>query len=225
MIASVPSSAVVRIPMVYDWNEKEVRVAVPKISPSADPGEWVLDLNRTREQDSPSWATTDRTIRHYIFWEGDEPVQGNRGRLQSLPSTAVRVITENSGQSADGVNMSAEYDGPTFAAGLNRARFTDLHVEYEPHAGDLSAETVVDGVSQGVIPLEIGAGLAVYGTAVYGTATYGGTGRRKAYTPLPLTSDGRNAQQKFVYSGRESFALYTYALGMVPEVSPRQMSE
>jgi hypothetical protein len=142
-----------------------------------------------------------------------------------LPSTAIRVIDENSGQSADGANLSAEYDGPTFAAGLNRARFTDLHVEYEPHAGNLTAETVVDGVSQGQIALTIGAGLANYGIAEYGLASYGGAGRRKAYTPLPLGSDGRNVQQKFVYSGQESFALYTYALGMVPEVSPRQMSE
>ncbi len=225
MVDNSPSTSVQRIPMVYDWKEKEVRVAVPRLSPTASPGEWVLDLNRTREQESPSWTQTDRTIRSYIFWDGDEPTAGNRGRLQTLPSTAIRVITENSGQSADGANLSAEYDGPTFASGLNRARFTDLHVEYEPHGGDLSAETIVDGVSQGVIPLTIGAGLALYGTATYGTSVYAGAGRRKAYTPLPLGSDGRNAQQKFVYSGQESFAIYTYALGLVPEPAPRQMSE
>ncbi len=225
MIAAAPSTAVARIPVIYDWNEKEVRIAVPILSPGTEPGELVLNLERSREQDAPAWAQTDRTIRHYIFWNGDEPVQGNRGRLQTLPSTATRVIDENSGQSADGANLSAEYDGPTFAAGLNRARFTDLHIEYEPHGGNLTAETVVDGISQGQIALSIGAGLATYGVSEYGLASYGGAGRRKAYTPLPLGSEGRNAQQKFVYSGQESFALYTYSLGMVPEVSPRQMSE
>src|SRR6185436_8414744 len=129
MVDNSPSSAVNAIPMVYDWSRKEVRVAVPRVFPSADVGEIILDLNRTREGNEPAWATSDRPIRHYVFWEGDEPVQGNRGRLQSLPSTAVRVMNENDGHSADGLNMSAEYDGPAFAAGLNRARYTDLHVE------------------------------------------------------------------------------------------------
>lgn len=225
MVDSSPSSAVNGITTVYDWSRKELRVAVPKLSPSADPGEWVLDLNRTREQEEPAWASTDRPIRHYIFYEGDEPVQGNRGKLQSVPSTAVRVMNESDGTSADGGNISAEYDGPTFSAGLNRARYTDLHVEYEPHGGNLTGETVVDGMSQGQISFQIGTGLATYGSALYGTATYGGTGRRKNYTPLPLGSDGRNVQQKFVYTGQESFALFTYALGMVPEPNVRQMAE
>jgi hypothetical protein len=202
-----------------------VRVSVPRLYPTAAPGEFILDLNRTREGNEAAWATTDRTVRHYVFWEGDEPVAGNRGKLQTLPSTSVKVFTENDGQTADGSDLSAEYDGPTFAAGLNRARFTDLHVEYEPHAGAFTGETVVDGVSQGQISLGIGSGLAAYGTAVYGTATYGGFGRRKAYTPLPLESEGRTAQQKFVYTGQESFALYTYALGLVPEPEVRQFSE
>lgn len=225
MVDNSPSSAVNGIATVYDWREKEVRVSVPRLYPTASPGEWILDLNRTREGNEPAWAHTDRTVRHYIFWEGDEPTQGHRGRLQTLPSTAVRVMSENEGTTADGSDMSAEYDGPTFSAGLNRARYTDLHVEYEPHAGSLTAETLVDGLSQGQIALSIGSGLAQYGTAIYGTATYGGAGRRKAYTPLPLGSDGRNAQQKFVYTGQESFALYTYAIGMVPETQPRQMAE
>jgi hypothetical protein len=225
MVDNSASTAVSRIAMVYDWKKKEVRIAVPRLFPTASPGEWVLDLSRTREQEEPAWAATDRNIRHYIFWDGDEPVAGNRGKLQTVPSTAVRVITENDGTSADGADMSAEYDGPTFAAGLNRARFTDLHIEYEPHGGNLTGETVVDGVSQGQISFNIGSGLATYGVSEYGLATYGGAGRRKNYTPLPLGSDGRNAQQKFVYTGQESMAIFTYAIGIVPEVHPRNFAE
>ena len=225
MINRSASSAVAGVSVVYNWRDKELRVAVPRRYPTAERGEWVLDLNRTREGENPAWTETDRNIRHYIFWDGDEPVSGNRGKLQSLPSTATKVFTESDGTTADGANMTAEYYGPTFASGVNRARFTDLHIEYEPHGGAFTAETVVDGVSQGQIGLSIGSGLSVYGTAVYGTATYGGAGRRKAYTPLPLSSDGRNAQQKFVYEGREAFALFGYAVGMVPEPNPRQVSE
>jgi hypothetical protein len=225
MIDNSPSSAVANIAVVYDWREKELRVAVPRVFPTATSGEWVLDLNRTREGKEPAWSQTDRPVRHYILWDGDEPTQGNRGKLQSLSSTGVKVFTESEGTTADGSDMAAEYHGPTLAAGLHRARFTDLHLEYEPHGGALTAETLVDGQSMGGIGITIGSGLATYGVSEYGLASYGGPGRRKAYTALPLASEGRSVQQNFVYAGQERFALFTYALGMVPEPNPRQISE
>ena len=225
MVEASASTAVAQIAMVYDWNLKELRVSVPRLDPTADPGEWILDLNRTREGGESAWAETDRTIRHYVFWDGDEPVTGNRGKLQSLPSTSVKVFTESDGTTADGSDMSAEYDGPEFAGGLNRARYTDLHVEYEPHAGSFTAETVVDGQSMGAIGMSIGSGLATYGVSEYGLASYGGAGRRKVYTPLSLNSEGRNVQQNFVYAGQEAFTLFNYAIGMVPEPQVRNISE
>jgi hypothetical protein len=225
MIDNSPSTATANVSMVYDWRQKELRIAVPRLYPRAARGEWVLDLNRTREGNDPAWADTDRNILHYIFWDGDEPVQGNRGQLQSYSSTGSVVTTESVGTTADGADMTAEYSGPALSAGMHVGRYTDLHVEYEPHAGSLSAETLVDGVSQGQIALGIGSGLSVYGSAVYGTGVYGGSGRRKAYTPLPLGSQGRTVQQSFVYEGSESFALYTYAVGIVPEPNIRQISE
>ena len=225
MIDNSASTSVAQIPMVFDSRRKELRVSVPRIYPTGTAGEWVLDLNRTREGNEPSWAQTDRTIRQYIFWDGDEPVQGNRGKLQSVASTNTKVFTEAVGTSADGSDMTAEYNGPTLSAGLHRARFVDLHTEYEPRGGDFSAETVVDGQSMGSIPMEIGAGIATWGTLIYGTSVYGGAGRKKAYTPLPLDSDGRNVQQNYVYVGQESFALFNYAIGMVPEKAPRNFSE
>ena len=225
MIDNSASTSVNQIPVVFDWREKELRVGVSRIFPTATAGEWLLDLNRTREGNTPSWSQTDRPIRHYIFWDGDEPTQGNRGKLQSISSTGVKVFTESDGTSADGANLTAEYNGPTLAAGLHRARFVDLHTEYEPHAGSFTAEAVVDGQSMGAIALGIGSGLATYGVSEYGLASYGGAGRRKAYTPLPLNSEGRNIQQNFVYTGQEAFTLFNYALGMVPEPQARQVSE
>lgn len=225
MIDNAPSTAIAGITTVFDWRNKELRVAVPRIFPTATPGEWVLDLNRTREGKEPAWSQTDRPIRQYIFWDGDEPTQGNRGKLQSLSSTSVKVFTEADGTTADGGNMVAEYNGPTLSAGMHRARFTDLHGEYEPHGGDFSAEAVIDGQSMGSIPIQIGAGVATWGTLVYGTSRYGGTGRRKFYTPLPLESEGRTIQMNYVYEGQESFALFNYAPGMTPETLPRQFTE
>jgi hypothetical protein len=225
MIDNSASTAIEQIPVMFDWREKELRVGVPRIFPTGTPGEWVLDLNRTREGNEPAWSQTDRPVRQYIHWDGDEPVQGNRGKLQSLSSTGVKVFTENAGTTADGENMTAEYNGPTFASGLHRARFVDAHLEYEPHGGDFSIEPVVDGQSMGSIPIAIGSGVATWGTLVYGVSRYGGTGRRKGYTPLPLDAEGRNVSINAVYQGQEAFALMNYAIGMTPEPNPRQISE
>jgi hypothetical protein len=84
---------------------------------------------------------------------------------------------------------------------------------------------MVDGQSMGSIPLSIGSGLATYGISEYGLASYGGAGRRKAYTPLPLNSEGRNVSQNFTYAGQEAFKIFNYAIGMVPEPNVRQVSE
>jgi len=220
-----PSTSLERVACVYDYRNKEVRIAVPRLYPRGVRGEWVLDLNRTRETETPAWTDTDRTIDGYLPWDGDEPTQGARGRLLSWPSTSARLFEEAIGHTADGADMNAEYEGPHLATGLNLARFIDLHVEYEPHGGLLTAESVVDNVSQGSVSLTIGAGLAVYGTGLYGTALYAGAGRGKAYTPLPLGAEGRSVWQKFSYLGQEAMKLYTYAFGMVPESAARTFSE
>jgi hypothetical protein len=225
MIDNSPSTSIQNIAVVFDRQRKELRVSVPRIYPTGTPGEWVLDLNRTREGNEPAWSQTDRPVRHYLLWDGDEPVQGNRGKVQSLSSTGVKVFTENEGTSADGSDMTAEYNGPTMAAGLHRARFVDTHLEYEPHGGDFSIEPVVDGQSMGSIPISIGAGVATWGTLEYGVSRYGGAGRRKGYTPLPLEAEGRNVSLNAVYQGQEAFALLNYSIGMTPEPNPRQISE
>ena len=223
MIGNSPSSSLERVAVVYDYRNKEVRVAVPRLYPRAERGEWVLDLNRTRETEQPAWTDTDRTIDGYVHWDGDEPAQGARGRLLSWPSTGGQVYEESTGQTANGANMRAEYEGSHLATGLNQSRFIDLHLEYEPHGGAFSVEAVVDQQAQGVVSLNLGSGLSVYGTATYGTGTYGGAGRAKAWTPLPLGADGRSIWLTMVYEGIEPAKFYTYAFGMVPEPTPRQM--
>ena len=110
---------------------------------------------------------------------------------------------------------------------MHRCRWLDLHVEYEPHGGSFSVEPIIDGVSQGSIPLTIGSGIYTYGStaATYGTALYGGTGRRKAYTPLPLAAEGRTGVLKATYTGTERFKVFSYAFGILPEPAPRQAGE
>ena len=88
-----------------------------------------------------------------------------------------------------------------------------------------NAEVVVDELSQGSIGLAIGAGLSVYGTAVYGTGTYGSAGRRKAYTELPETAEGRTVWLKTTYTGQEAFKQFTYAFGLMPETAISALSE
>lgn len=225
LVRSTPSSALSLIDVVYHFPYKELRISVPRLYPRAAAGEWVLDLNRTREAETPAWTDTDRPIGGYILWDGSEPVTGNRGRLISWDSTGGRLFEESTGTTANSSNMSAEYEGPHLATGLNRARFIDLHGEYEPHGGALTAEVVVDNISQGQMSITIGAGLAQYGSTTYGGGQYAGAGRRKFYTPLPLSAEGRTAWLKTSYSGQEAFRQFTYAIGIMPESAPRGFSE
>jgi hypothetical protein len=231
LVGNVNSSSLERVAVVHDRLRQIVRFAVPRAFPTSTSGEWILDLGRTRDQEgAPAWTQSNRDVAFYIPWDGNEPTAGNRGRLFFVSnSTSAHVYELRGGQSADASvnssNVVAEYEGPAISLGLHRARVMELHGEYEPHGGAFSIEVLTDGISQGTIPISIGAGLAKYGTAVYGTGTYGGSGRRKFYTPLPLTSEGRTAIVKATYTGAERFKIYNYALSILPEVSPRTASE
>lgn len=219
-----------RIATLYDPLTQQVRIAVPRIYPDAARGEWVLNLDRTRDaQGVPAWTHTDWDAALYIQWNGNEPTLGNRDRQFFLPNSTNGLVYEihdvlNTDAGANSSNVTAEYEGPAISMGIHRARFVDLHVEYEPHSGVFSVEPVVDGVSQGSIPLLIGSGLYTYASsnALYDSATYGGAGRRKVYTPLPLGASGRSIVLRAVYTGRERFKIFNYAFGVVPEPSPLQ---
>lgn len=215
-----------KVATVYDPLRKELRVSYPRIYPTATRGEWILNLDRTRENDgAPAWTTTDRDIAFYLHWNGNEPTAGNRGRLFTVPSSGGFVFEENLGTSANSSNLTAQYEGPALNLGRHSARILDLHLEYEPHSGALTAETTTDGISQGGLSLVIGSGLAQYDVALYDVDAYAGSGRRKAYTPLPLTSEGRNIVLMVTYVGQERFKMFTYSYSIAPNPIPSRFSE
>lgn len=224
LVTSSAPDALGRIATVYHLARKELRVAVPRRFPTGQPGEWILDMNRSRGAET-AWRASDRDVSGYVPWDGPEMVAGNRGRVLSWPSSRAVLNEEAVGYSADGLDQMGQYEGPGLTLGAFRGRWIDLRGEYEPHSGALTGQTVIDGVSLPTVNLPIGAGLAVYGTALYGTAKYGGSGRRQFYTPLPLNADGRTAVQKFTYVGQEAFKLYSYHLGLVPETKSRAFGE
>jgi hypothetical protein len=219
-------SDIQKIAVAYDAQRKEIRIAVPRKYPSGTWGEWVLDLNRTKQAEGGSaWTETDRQIGGFVHWNGPEASDGNRGRLFSWHSSVARVFEEAVGTTANSSNMVAEYEGPGLTLGNRRARWTDVSVEYEPHSGQAAFEAVIDGVSQGSQSLNIGAGQAVYDTDLYDTATYAGAGRRHAFLQLPLSAEGRSFVGKVIYRGMEAFKVFTYTPGMVPETTTRRFSE
>lgn len=226
LMRTAASTALDLVDVVYHFPYKELRIAVPRLYPRGAAGEWVLDLNRTRESEVPAWTDTDRTIGGYVLWDGSEPAVGNRGRLLSWDSTSGQLFEESTGTSANSSNLLAEYEGPHLATGLNRARFLDLHGEYEPHAGAFTAEVLTDVTSHGQVSIGIGSGLATYGSgSTYAQSIYGGLGRRKFYSPLPIGAEGRTVWLKTSYSGQEAFRLFTYGITVVPESSPLGFSE
>ena len=226
LIVNSTTEQLEQVAITYEFKRKEVRIAVPRRYPTGVPGEWILDLNRTREQERPAWTTTDRPVGLYMLHDGDEPTAGLTGRLLTThSSTQGTVWEESTGTTANSSNMSAEYEGPVFATGLHRARLIDVRGEYEPHAGSFSIEPLVDDVSQGSQGVPIGAGAALYGTAVYGTDVYAGSGRRMFHVMQSLAAEGRTLQMKLSYSGQETFKIFTYHLGFIPEVQARGFSD
>lgn len=225
LIQQSASTSLANVAVVYEFKNKEVRCALPRIYPRGARGEFVLDLNRTRETESPAWTDTDRNIAGYIHFNGDEPTAGNRGRLITWPSSGGRLFEESTGTTANSSAMSAEYEGPHVSLGLHRARLITVRGEYEPHGGVLNVEPVLDEMSQGSQPVNIGAGIAQYGSATYGASLYGGSGRRMFAHVQPLSAEGRTAWLKLSYSGEEAFRLFTYSLEIIPESAVRSFSD
>jgi hypothetical protein len=227
-IANTASTTAAKVALVHHPRAHMVRVSVPRVYPTAAPGEWTLFLDRTRDNDGrPAWATTDRTIAHYMPWSGNEPTAGHQGRLFSMASSVGLAFEEYTGTTANSSNMVAEYEGPALPFGLHQTRAIGVHVEHETHSGTFAIDVVADGTPTGAISLNIGAGLFPYGTAsaTYGTASrlYGGATRAKAYTELPISASGRALVLKTVYTGQEAFRHFTYAFEVVPEPRPRRM--
>ncbi len=206
-----------RTALVYHQAAKEVAIAVTTLYPFGTPGEWLLDLNRTRLQAVPSWTTTDRAIGGYVRWDGNEPVLGNRGRLFSWSQTIGSVAEERVGTSADGADLVATYGGPTFSMSRHVTRVIDGWVEFEPHAGTLGLELLIDNRSFGSQNVGITGATSVYGTAVYGTGTYGGASRLMTPVTFPLEAEGLAASVLLTYTGQDAFKLFTYALRALPE--------
>lgn len=211
------STSLIGIAALHDRQRHEVRMAVPRVFPTAARGEFVLNLDRTADQEgAPAWTTTDRDAALYIYWDGNEASVGNRGRLFFMPSTTGHVYEANVGATANSSNLVAQYEGPTLSFGLRNARIVGTHVEFEPNDGTFSVELVVDRVAQGSQPVMIAGGGAVLGTAIVGDILAGG-GRTQKFITWPLSAYGQTAAFNATYIGDQRFRFYTYAHVVVPD--------
>jgi hypothetical protein len=220
-VAATSQTTLAKTALIYHRKRKELRIAVPRLYPYSTAGEWVLDLNRTREQSTPAWTTTDRTIGGYVHWDGNESTTGNRGRLFSWSDTVAKLFEESTGTTADGSDLATDYEGPAFITGLPVARFLELYGEFQPTAGTFALEVLVDAVSVASLSVNIGAGLSQYGTSTYGTATYAGASRKPFQKMLPLAAEGRSITLRSTYTGQAAFRWFSYAVSVLPEALPR----
>jgi len=224
-VANTAGPELEKTPMVYEARNKTLRVAVARAYPQNTAGEWKLHLDRTRVSGKEAWSQTGRTIGGYISFDGNEPTAGMRGELVTWSDTTGLLFKESTGASGNSSNVTAEYEGPTLSLGHHTARVLHMDGEYEPNDGTLSLEALVDGVSQGTMPITIGNGLSRYGTALYGTAIYGSVQRRKWHKELPLEAEGRTVTTRLTYTGQTRFRHYGYSATVLPEPQPRSFSE
>lgn len=218
-ITAASASVLEKTPVAYHQHRKEVAVAVSNLYPFGTAGEFVLDLNRTRLQEVPGWTSTDRTIGGYIIWDGPETTAGNRGRLFSWSDTIGKLYEERTGTDADGADLVAEYEGATFTFNGRIATIENSYLEFEPHAGTLGCELIVDGISIATQNVNISGTGDEYGTGVYGTATYARSTRLQKEIVWPLGAEGRAFTMKMKYTGQEPFKVYTQQHGITPELS------
>lgn len=220
-ITAASQSDLQKTALCYHQAAKEVAIAVTNLYPFGTPGEWILDLNRTRLGSTPAWTTTDRPVGGYVRWDGNEPTAGNRGRLFSWSQTVGTLAEERTGTSANGSDLTATYTGPTFAMGGKIARIVEAAVEFEPHAGTFGLELRVDGLSMGSQNVDISGATDKYDASVYGTATYESASRRRKPLMFPLDAEGLTAEITATYTGQEAFRWFSYTLGIVPETVAR----
>jgi hypothetical protein len=206
---------------VYHGLRKELSVSTTRLYPWGAPGEWILDLNRTRTQEIPAWTSTDRPVGGYIIWDGNETTLGNRGRLFSWSQTVAKLFEERTGTTADGADMVADAEHSTHATGGYVARFGESYIEHQPAVGSFAITPVVDGSALGSQTLSINTGLLFWGdsSAPYGTAsrTYGGRGRIQEPFQLPMTAEGRTLAFRSRYTGQGAWKWFTYATNLIPE--------
>lgn len=218
LVQNSASTSLSNVSVLHDRQRHEVAIAVPRVYPTSGRGEWLLNLDRTQDQNgAPAWTTTDRDVALYIHFDGNEPTAGNRGRVFFLPSTVGHVYEASTGGSANSSNLVAQYEGPTLSFGLRRSRIVGTHIEFEPNDGAFSIELVADNVSQGSQPVNIGDAAAVIGVAVIGTDRIAGGGRLQRYVTWPITAYGQTAALNFVYSGQQRFRVYSYAHVILPD--------
>jgi hypothetical protein len=206
------------IAVCYHERRKEVRVSVPRLFETTGPGEWVLDLSRTREQETEAWTSTDRSIGGYMPWDGREAIAGDQGRLLTWKLLQGELAEEAVGTSADGGNMVALYEGPALLAAPRRStRYIDLFGEFGPAPGTFGVEVRVDDNPVANLSFDIGAAVSLYGLAIYGLSLYGGKLRRNFTSMLPLKSEGLTLSLRATYTGQATFRWFTYAVGHRPE--------
>lgn len=207
--------------VVYHGLRKELAIGTTRLYPWGTPGEWILDLNRTRTQEIPAWTSTDRDIGGYIHWDGNETTVGNRGRLFSWTQTTAELCEERTGTSADGADMVADYEGSTHATGGYMARFGESYVEFQPAAGTFTVTPHVDGSGKGSQNIAIDDNLSLVGSAIVGTAVIGSAARVQRPFQMPMSCEGRTVALRTRYAGQQAFKWYSYSIEMVPETALR----
>lgn len=207
---------------VYHGLRKELRIGVTRLYPWGTAGEWILDLNRTRTQETPAWTSTDRPVGGYLHWNGNETTLGNYGRLFSWPSSATaKLYEEATGTTADGADQVGDWEPSTHATGGHIASAIDGHLEFQPGGGTFALTAVVDGAAIASQNLDIASGSMAWGesSSTYGTASRLWGGKPRAYEPfdLPLEAEGRTFALRGRYTGKSAFKLFTYGLRIMPE--------
>jgi hypothetical protein len=217
----------------YHELRKEVRVQHTWDPHTQAPGEWVLDLERSKVQNNEAWTSTDRNIGGYFGWDGAETNPGDQGRLFSWPLDQAILNQEALGLSDNGNNRTFLYRSPALLVSPRRmTRFIEAMLEIRPAYGTFQLDFEVDEtpVWSRQWVFSPGASLATYiyddpNTLYDQIAPVAALSspRRIIQTFLPLTADGLTGTLVVSYTGKGNPAIYTLGLAVVAEPAIRSI--
>ena len=217
----------------YHELRKEVRVQHTYDPHTQAPGEWVLDLERSKTQNTEAWTSTNRNIGGYFGWDGAETNPGDQGQLFSWPLDDAVLNKEAVGVSDNGADRLCVYRSPALLVSPRRVtRFIEAMLEIRPSVGVFQLDFEVDETPvwsrQWVFAAGAGGGTYVYddpNTLYDQVATNAALAapRRIIQTFLPLTAEGLTGTLVLSYTGQGTPAIYTLGLAVVAEPAIRSI--
>ncbi len=158
----------------YHDKNKLYRLAVT--NKSVGPAEIANNREYCYDLRNNAWFFTDRTIEYYHHLDGP----GDLGELFTASPTIGHLFQEDSGETADGADMTLKWASKAYILGIMDFPKQLRHILFWSSPNEypltLSVEIDDDAAKSQTFEIPASSALPIYGSGIYGTSVYGGPG-------------------------------------------------